>query len=144
MSKTRLFEAVKSVDLVQAKAILRAKPGLLTVWNEQGRNLLHLACSADCKKLKKPESAAAKMVAYLLDAGLDIEKEGGSGPDLTGYGSREWLVAFISNPSHSRFYGTRNDRMPAFGEEKILTPQEVGLVTDWIRREWYEPAQPKP
>ena len=82
MSKTRLFEAVKSADLVQAKAILRAKPDLLTVWNEQGRNLLHLACSADCKKLKTPESAAAKVVAYLLDAGLDIEEEGGSGPDL--------------------------------------------------------------
>ena len=73
MSKTRLLDAVKSVDLAQAKAILRAKPALLTVWNDQGRNLLHLACSADCKKLKKPESAAAKMVAYLLDAGLDVE-----------------------------------------------------------------------
>jgi ubiquinol-cytochrome c reductase cytochrome b subunit len=62
-----------------------------------------------------------------------------SGPDLTAYGSREWLVAFISNPEHERFYGERNDRMPAFGEEKSLTPQEIGLVADWLRGEWYEP-----
>lgn len=64
-----------------------------------------------------------------------------SGPDLTAYGSREWLVAFISNPGHERFYGERNDRMPAFAEEKSLTPQEIGLVTDWLRGEWYEPAK---
>jgi ubiquinol-cytochrome c reductase cytochrome b subunit len=62
-------------------------------------------------------------------------------PDLTGYGSREWLVAFISNPEHERFYGERNDRMPAFGEEKSLTPQEIGLVADWLRNEWYEPQR---
>jgi ubiquinol-cytochrome c reductase cytochrome b subunit len=61
-----------------------------------------------------------------------------SAPDLTGYGSREWLVAFISNPEHERFYGDRNDRMPAYGEEKSLTPQEIGLVADWLRGEWYE------
>jgi ubiquinol-cytochrome c reductase cytochrome b subunit len=63
-----------------------------------------------------------------------------SAPDLTAYGSREWLIAFISNPEHERFYGDRNDRMPAFGEEKSLTPQEIGLVTDWLRGEWYRPA----
>lgn len=82
MSKTRLFEAVKNLDLVEAKKILDAKPALLDVWNDQGRNLLHLACGADCKKLRKPESAAARMVTYFLDRGLDIEKEGGAGPDL--------------------------------------------------------------
>jgi hypothetical protein len=82
MSKTRLFEAVKGLDLAETKRILDAKPELLEVWNEQGRNLLHLACSADCKKLKKQESASARMVTFLLDRGLDIEEEGGSGPDL--------------------------------------------------------------
>jgi uncharacterized protein len=82
MSKTRLFEAVKTGDLVETKKILEAKPELLKVWNDQGRNLLHLACSVDCKKLKKPETTAVKMVAFLLDRGLDIEEEGGAGPDL--------------------------------------------------------------
>lgn len=68
------------------------------------------------------------------DAGDD------SAPDLTGYGSRDWLIAFISNPEHDRFYGGRNDRMPAFGEKKQLTPQEIEHVADWLRGEWYEPA----
>jgi ubiquinol-cytochrome c reductase cytochrome b subunit len=63
-------------------------------------------------------------------------------PDLTGYGSREWLIAFITNPEHERFYGEDNDRMPAFGVEKSLTPQEIGLVADWIRGEWYVPPTP--
>ena len=62
-------------------------------------------------------------------------------PDLTGYGSREWLVAFISNPAHERFYGDRNDRMPAYLEEKSLTPQEISLVADWLRGEWYVPER---
>lgn len=82
MSKTRLFEAVKQLDLQEAKAILDAKPELLKVWNDQGRNLLHLACSVDCKKIGKPEAAAAKFAGFLLDRGLDIEEEGGAGPDL--------------------------------------------------------------
>lgn len=68
-----------------------------------------------------------------------------SAPDLTGYGSREWMLAFISDPSHARFYGERNDRMPAYGPDKILTAAEIGLVTDWLRGEWYEPmADPTP
>ncbi len=67
-------------------------------------------------------------------------EEFGTAPDLTGYGSREWLVAFVGNPEHKRFYGSRNDRMPAFGEEKQLTPEEIGLVVDWLRGEWYEGA----
>ena len=68
-----------------------------------------------------------------------------SAPDLTAYGSREWLLAFISDPSHARFYGERNDRMPAYGPDKILTAAEIGLVTDWLRGEWYEPkADPLP
>ncbi len=63
-------------------------------------------------------------------------------PDLTGYGSREWLVAFITDPSHARFYGKDNDRMPAFGKDQRLSTQEIGLVADWLRGEWYEPEKP--
>ena len=54
-------------------------------------------------------------------------------PDLTGYASREWLAAIIANPKHERFYGQRNDRMPAFGEKKILDAQAIGLLADWLR-----------
>ena len=44
----------------------------------------------------------------------DVDDEGGA-PDLTGYGSEEWLVELIANPEHERFYGgVGNDRMPMF------------------------------
>ena len=59
-------------------------------------------------------------------------------PDLTGYGSRAWLVRFISNPAHADFYGKRNDRMPLFGEKQILDAKTIGILADWLRGEWYE------
>jgi ankyrin repeat protein len=82
MSKTRLFEAIKTLDLKETKRILEARPELTKVWNEQGRNLLHMACSVDCAGVGKPESAAARLVSFLLDSGFDLEEEGGAGSDL--------------------------------------------------------------
>ena len=64
-------------------------------------------------------------------------------PDLTNYGSREWLAAFISDPGHDRFYGASNDRMPAFGANQRMSAQEIGLLTDWLRGDWYEPEGEK-
>lgn len=63
------------------------------------------------------------------------------GPLLTGYGSREWLTRFISDPAQGRFYGRNNDRMPAFGADGKLTAREIGLLADWLRSEWYEPGE---
>ena len=67
--------------------------------------------------------------------------DGGEAPDLTGYGSRKWLTAFIGNPKHESFYGPRNDRMPAFGADGRLTAEEIGLLVDWLRGEWYVEPQ---
>ena len=81
-------------------------------------------------------------IGCLVDGTFRFHDNGedfGTAPDLTAYGSREWMIAFVSNPEHERFFGRRNDRMPAVGEEKQLTPQEIGLVVDWLRGEWYEP-----
>jgi ubiquinol-cytochrome c reductase cytochrome b subunit len=64
-----------------------------------------------------------------------------AGPELSSYGSREWMLGFVSNPKHDRYYRARNDRMPAFGEEKMLTEQEIGLVVDWLRGEWFQPQK---
>ena len=70
----------------------------------------------------------------------------GLAPDLTGYGSREWLIGMISNPAHERFYGDNNDRMPAFAESddepdsNRLSPDALGQLADWLRGDWYEPA----
>jgi len=68
----------------------------------------------------------------------------GDGPDLTGYGSEEWLVGIIGNPAHKRFYGEENDRMPAYAEfphepaKNILSARDIRLLAQWLRGEWYE------
>ena len=64
--------------------------------------------------------------------------EDASAPDLTGYGSREWLFSIISDPAHERHYGKRNDRMPAFGKDEVIDAQSIGLLADWLRGDWYE------
>ena len=78
-----------------------------------------------------------------------FHKEGdlGTAPDLTGYGSREWLLGMIGNPQHERFYNEdHNDRMPSFAKDpaqpqaNLLSPRDLGLLVDWLRGEWYEPA----
>jgi len=63
---------------------------------------------------------------------IDSEEEGYA-PDLTGYGSREWLIAFIENPEDSRFYGKKNDRMPCYGRDSKLKSEEIEIVVDWLR-----------
>ncbi len=62
-----------------------------------------------------------------------------SGPELTGYGSLEWLKAIIGNPAHERFYGDKNDGMPIYDKE--LSPQQIEVVARFIRGEWFEPEQ---
>lgn len=70
----------------------------------------------------------------------------GTAPNLTGYGSRAWLIGIIANPAHKEFYGENNDRMPAYCENpgvpgNILKISEVEILADWLRGEWYEPGQ---
>jgi ubiquinol-cytochrome c reductase cytochrome b subunit len=75
----------------------------------------------------------------------DNDMELGSAPDITGWASKEWLVGILTDPTHERFYGDSNDRMPSFGKAEegampLLTSQQIGLVADWLRGEWYRPA----
>ena len=69
------------------------------------------------------------------DCHLFRDEGGGKGPDLTGWASREWTIAFIKNPAHKRFYGRRNDRMPAYEERQQLTDKQIEMITDWLRGE---------
>ncbi len=64
----------------------------------------------------------------------------GSAPDLTDYGSYDWLYQFISNPMAERFYyEDSNDRMPAYAEHKdnpalnLLTHHELDMLVRWLR-----------
>lgn len=82
---------------------------------EEGRALIHseeMRCT-ECHQFRKPD-------------------ENATAPDLTGYGSIEWLTAFIKDPSHARFYGRRNDRMPSYGKDK-LDNQSIAILVQWLR-----------
>ena len=62
-----------------------------------------------------------------------------NGPELTGYGSPEWIAGIIGNPRHKRFYGDGNDRMPSYLEfpdrprKNLLTAGQVDLLSRWLR-----------
>ncbi len=73
MSKARIIESVKKLDLETTRALLDARPALLTTTDRPGRTLLHLASSANCAMLGVSEAVSANMVNFLLDRGLDIE-----------------------------------------------------------------------
>jgi ubiquinol-cytochrome c reductase cytochrome b subunit len=96
------------------------------------------------KKISDADAGCAQCHKF-HDAG-----ELGSAPDLTGYGTRAWLEAFVQNPAAKQFYGDKNDRMPAFAEHPAgslrnqLNPEQVDLIADWLRRDWYEPAMSAP
>jgi ubiquinol-cytochrome c reductase cytochrome b subunit len=61
-------------------------------------------------------------------------------PDLTGYGTKAWLTAFIADTAHKRFYDVNNDRMPSFGKGK-LTPKQIGFIANWLRGDYDAPAE---
>lgn len=69
-----------------------------------------------------------------------FEDVGTDSPDLTGWASRDWMIAFVNDPAHPRFFGRDNDRMPSYGVEKSLTQKQIEMVVDWIRGEWYTPG----
>ena len=65
----------------------------------------------------------------------------GSAPELTDYGSAEWIAGILSNPANRRFYGKLNDRMPAYAatndpNQNTLSPEQISLLADWLRGEW--------
>ena len=123
------FSAGEKEQLGKALAALSAEAGLKSqraadrrdaAFIGDARGLLKATGCIDCHQFHEPNEDA-------------------TGPDLTGFGSRDWLAAFIANPKHVRFFGRRNDRMPAYGADRMLDDQKIGLITDWLRGDWYEP-----
>jgi ubiquinol-cytochrome c reductase cytochrome b subunit len=128
--KVASYNAEKQEQLRKVVAAVSAEAGLKsqaatdaseTALIAAGRQFLvdEMACT-DCHQFRVADDTA-------------------TAPDLTGYGSRAWLVEFLRNPKHKRFYGERNDRMPAFGENGTLDEKSIGLLADWLRGDWYEP-----
>jgi mono/diheme cytochrome c family protein len=117
-ARLHLIRGAQQVEMVEAQALDERDSAMI----EEGRALLKgdINCT-ECHQFRNKDEDA-------------------TGPDLTGYGSREWLIRMISNPTDPGHYGKRNDRMPKFGDDQILNPHAIGLLADWLRGEWYEPA----
>ncbi len=150
ISTPRYFGGTKFADGKMIKWVKKHVPKYSPEQKEQLRKVI-IALSAEAN-LKSQQALDAKDTAE-ISSGRELiagaincvechqfhkADEEATAPDLTGYGSRDWLIAFISNPAHERFYGKRNDGMPAFVVEKVLDARSIEMVVDWLRGEWFE------
>lgn len=56
-------------------------------------------------------------------------------PELNGYGTDQWLKAFIRNPGTPQFYGEKN-QMPAYADK--MSDQELDLLVRWLTGDYPE------
>ena len=151
IASTNYFGGTKLKD---GKMIRFVKKDVAAYTPEQKEQLKQVIVALSAEARLKSQTNADQRDAAIIKAGrgfltgsLDCvkchsfhEESGESAPDLAGYGSREWLVKFLHNPAHESLYGDDNDRMPAFGEKQILSPDSIGLLADWLRADCqYEP-----
>ncbi len=150
ISTTNYFGGTKFKDSKMSKFVKKDVAGYTPEQKEQLKKVI-AAVSGEAKL--KAQQADDFRDQPLITEGCDLLKnamkctdchqfhardEEATAPDLTGWGSRDWLVKFLNNPAHPDFYGARNDRMPAFGEKQILDALQIGLLADWLRGDWYE------
>ena len=70
MSKTRLFQSIKALDVETVVAILEKNPDLIRATDDRRRNLLHFLCSRPADP--KSSGRVLALARRLLDAGLDV------------------------------------------------------------------------
>lgn len=70
MSKTRLFQAIKALDVDAVVALIEATPELLQATDDRRRNPLHFLCGLPADPKTSGRSLA--LARRLLDAGLDV------------------------------------------------------------------------
>ncbi len=150
ITSSNYFGGTKFKDSRMVKFVKKDVAGFAPDMKEKLREVLAaISAEAQLKSQSGADLADAKLIATgkSLLTGSDFRctechqfhktDEDATGPDLTGYASRDWLISFITNPKHERFYGKRNDRMPAFGADQILDAHAIGLIADWLRGDWY-------
>lgn len=155
VASTHYFGGTKFADGKMARFVKRDVSDFSDAEKTSLRKVV-LALSAEAElpsqaDLERRDTAAIQEGRTLLDSAemrctechsFRAPNDEATAPDLTGYGSREWLVGMISNPTHDRFYRTRNDRMPSFGERNRLAVAEIEMIANWLRGEW--PSGKKP
>ena len=135
------------------------------VWTLEEIKAVEVAMSQEAGRADGLHRSDAQATVQLIEKGrsliADTERCGachafrengtdlGTAPELNGWGSREWLVGIITDPTHERFYGASNDRMPSFGKTQegsapMLSREQIDLLADWLRGQWYRsgPAVP--
>jgi quinol-cytochrome oxidoreductase complex cytochrome b subunit/mono/diheme cytochrome c family protein len=128
----------KAEDLPKVIAALSAEAGLKSQQSLDAQDAKTIAAG---KKLIAEFTCTDCHKFY--DAG-----EEGNAPELTGYGSNQWLKGMISHANDAHYYGEKNDRMPLFAEHteperNIIRPADLDLLVRWLRGDWYEPAEAK-
>ena len=122
--------------------------------DDETASLADIAAAISAQSGRPDVNVPANRVARGLEAAsefgcFDCHKLGDEGdlgvaPDLTGYGSANWLSEFIANPNADRFYfaeageASGNDRMPAFAqhaeaEKNLLSQHELDMLVRWLR-----------
>jgi hypothetical protein len=72
MSKTRLFQSIKSLDVDAVSALLGSHPELARVKDERRRNALHVLCGLPYRDDTSHRSLA--LARLLLDRGFDVNE----------------------------------------------------------------------
>jgi uncharacterized protein len=70
MSKTRLFQSIKALDVPAVTALLEKNPDLIRATDDRRRNPLHFLCSLPADP--KTSARALTLARRLLAAGLDV------------------------------------------------------------------------
>ena len=144
------------------------KTGRMATWVKQHAELLKtdtdaIAAALSAQAQIRSQAELDKRDAKLIERGLDLIQQHctschrlgeqgqlGLAPDLTGYGSYEWIMGLVSDPTHERFYGQENDRMPSFAddldhpENNNVSLRELSLIVDWLRGQYYLASDPAP
>ena len=145
-SSAKFFGGTKFADSKMAKFLRKIDPNEM---EDLAKVAVTLSAQAKLPYQKEMDLRDAKLIAegeeLLVDefACIDCHQfvepdDEASAPDLTGYGSRAWLLEVIGDPAHERFYGNKNDRMPSFGRDNKLTARDIGLIVDWLRQDYFQ------
>lgn len=74
MSKAAILDSIRRLELDGAMRLLAARPVLSGATDRQGRNLLHVACSASPAALDVSGATQLRVVDWLLEQGFGIDE----------------------------------------------------------------------
>ncbi|WP_224243135.1 cytochrome b N-terminal domain-containing protein [Hyalangium gracile] len=101
------------------------------IYSQGGRPDVTVALAKKGEELFESEGCASCHTLDGVGSGL--------GPDLKGWGSREWSYAFIRTPDATRFFGELNE-MEAFDHLR-LPEEELQAVTAWLHAQGSQPLK---